>query len=686
MFKGKSFNKLKDFKVTKSIQTKFVMIVGILLILSQIATSQLTFNLVKKEQTNQIIKTFESDVTGISESLGFYLKSEAVELNGFLFDQNFTNFAKVNIKDLKKSDSNASKTQKEIDSIFKKDTEKAHIESQYLINKDGVIVASSDETGIFRNVSDRKYFKEIQSGKDTYISSLLKSNESGNYINVVARRMTDKDGNFIGVICKDVVSEAYKPLLSPYDKGTFNVCLTDENGVMIYNSNKDLIGQKIDFGEDKAVKDENNNNVSRVNYTLNGQEKMALTTTMPSTGWHVYSTGIVKDFYAPIDKISLASNLVAAVILIIALIITFFLAKSFSNPIKKLKDYISLLSKGDLSFRINDIKTGDEIESLANELNYTLENLSNVLTDVQASVNNVTDQSSNLSAINEEVTATNNEITLAINNITERITDSAMQAQKCEEQTKDLESAVNSLDSHNKIMINQSNNVVDTLVQNNNNIENLIVSKKDSARSFSNLKSTIDDLLKGVNNISNFLNVINQIAEQTNLLSLNAAIEAARAGEAGKGFAVVSDEIRNLSNDTQKATENISKIISEIDNLVVDTQKTLSSTEELSINEHTSFNIMEDSFKEMESSLGKMVEITKQISSEISTVNNRKDEVLLAISEVSSASQQIAAITEEVNASASEQDSTFETINQSAEELQCTAEDVRNKVEQFKVK
>lgn len=112
MFKGKSFNKLKDFKVTKSIQTKFLMIVGILLILSQIATSQLTFNLVKKEQTNQIIKTFESDVTGISESLGFYLKSEAVELNGFLYDQNFTNFAKVNINDLKKSDSNASKTQK----------------------------------------------------------------------------------------------------------------------------------------------------------------------------------------------------------------------------------------------------------------------------------------------------------------------------------------------------------------------------------------------------------------------------------------------------------------------------------------------------------------------------------------------------------------------------------------------
>jgi methyl-accepting chemotaxis protein len=131
--------------------------------------------------------------------------------------------------------------------------------------------------------------------------------------------------------------------------------------------------------------------------------------------------------------------------------------------------------------------------------------------------------------------------------------------------------------------------------------------KKEKARQLNSVIVTLTDASERIGGV---VKMISEIASQTNLLALNASIEAARAGEAGRGFAVVAAEVKNLSQQTTKATEDIG---TEIDKM----QATVQQTAEL--------------VRNMSHSIGEMRDISTVLSQQTEELSGSVDSFLQTI-------------------------------------------------------
>ena len=141
------------------------------------------------------------------------------------------------------------------------------------------------------------------------------------------------------------------------------------------------------------------------------------------------------------------------------------------------------------------------------------------------------------------------------------------------------------------------------------------------------LVEKMDAITGQVSGILGILNEVESIAKQTNLLALNAAIEAARAGEAGRGFAVVADEVRNLSENTNKFSKQIRALVGDVNKSLVSAEQSINSLAA------TDMTFVMESKQRVETMMGDLTELNTTIAKNADELNqiNAKVEQNVAV-------------------------------------------------------
>ena len=345
------------------------------------------------------------------------------------------------------------------------------------------------------------------------------------------------------------------------------------------------------------------------------------------------------------------------------------IGRQIVHPLRRIVGVTTQLSEGNSTLSIPDRARRDEIGALSRALEIFRENMIVAETAKQKEREEAEAQArrakqiehltgnfdsavsgllSNVSGAAEQMRGTSHSMTDAAQmaaNRAHQVLDASEQASSGVQAVAEASEKISSSITEISQQVSQSSTIASEAVDKGRDAENKVVALSESAQ-----------------RIGEVIDIISDIADKTNLLALNATIESARAGEAGKGFAVVASEVKNLANQTAKATEEIGQQVSQIQS---DTQDSVLSIQEIM------------------GVITQMNEITASVAGAIEEQNAATAEIGHSVEQAANSSQSVSTSIIEVSSAAEQTGTAASEVLGAAEQLHNEASSLRHTVEEF---
>jgi len=451
------------------------------------------------------------------------------------------------------------------------------------------------------------------------------------------------------------------------------VYVVKNDGTMLYHPTKEKVGQPVENAVIKGVvqqlQDGKKPGTTVVEYDFNGTTKYSAYTILNNENILVL-TADESEALAGITTVTGVAVGIIAIVVLIAIIISFIMGRRLMRPLVKVSTIIEDVANGNIEADFSGVKeSNDEIGLIIGKMKELTQSLGSIVGKIRNSSDTMSSNSYELNDTSSQTLAANNEISKAVEDVAEGSTGMAASISKINENLLEMSNETKDINASVDEIKNQTVAVQDSSKIMNDKIKSMQDSSHKMDEGISAISKRIETVNTTVDKVSNIVSVIEEISSETNLLSLNASIEAARAGDAGKGFAVVAQEIRVLSDNTNTELENIKQIISSLVEECRYCVQASGTIVEDNAKQKEEIKAVLDEFGSLDEQIQKTAEKADEIEELVTAMIELNDDITKSSNSLTDVSAANAAATEEMNANIEELNAMMHGVSEMAEHM-----------------